>query len=88
MSVPVTDPIIKAHERAHQMRSVERKLRRVAKRESMARHIKRAKDILAEFGLDDSVEHLVIDLPVPKQTETGGLTLTENNSESSHESDI
>ena len=88
MSVPVTDPILKAHERAHQMRSVERKLRRVAKRESMARHIERAKDILAEFGLDDSVEHLVIDLPVPKQIETGGLTLTENNSESSHESDI
>ena len=54
----------------------------------MIRHIERAKDILAEFGLDDSVEHLVIDLPVPKQTETGGLTLTENNSESSHESDI
>jgi len=88
MSVPVTDPIFKAHERAHQLRSVERKLRRVAKRESMIRHIERTKDILAEFGLDDSVEHLVIDLPVPKQTETGGLTLTENNSESSHESDI
>ena len=54
----------------------------------MVRHIERAKDILAEFGLDDSVEHLVIDLPVPKQTETGELTLTEKNSESSHESDI
>jgi len=48
------------------MRSVEMKLRRVAKRESMVRHIERAKDILAEFGLDDTVEHLVIDLPVPK----------------------
>jgi len=36
MSVPITDPILKAHERAHQMRSVERRLRRVAKRESMA----------------------------------------------------
>jgi hypothetical protein len=35
MSVPVTDPILKAHERAHQMRSVERKLRKVAKRESV-----------------------------------------------------
>ena len=88
MSVPVTDPIFKAHERAHQMRSVERKLRRVAKRESMIRHIERAKDILAEFGLDDTVEHLVIDLPVQKQTGTGELTLTENNSESSHEADI
>ena len=89
MSVPVTDPILKAHERAHQMCSIERKLRRVAKRErEHDKHIERAKDILAEFGLDDSVEHLVIDLPVPKQTETGGFTLTENNSESSHESDI
>ena len=88
MSVPVTDPILKAHERAHQMPSVQRKLRRVEKRESMQRHIERAKRILAEFGLDESVEHLVIDLPVPKQTETGEFTLTEKNSESSHESDI
>ena len=88
MSVPITEPLRKAHERAHQMRSVERKLRRVEKRESMQRHIERAKNILAEFGLDDSVEHLVIDLPVPKQTETGGITLTENNSESTHESEI
>ena len=54
----------------------------------MAKHIEREKDILAEFGLDDSVEHLVIDLPVPNQDETGGVTLTENNSESSHEADI
>ena len=66
MSVPITVPILKAHERAHQMRSVERKLRRVAKRENMAKHVERAKDILAEFGLDDGIEHLVIDLPVPK----------------------
>ena len=88
MSVPITDPLRKAHERAHQMRSVERKLRRVEKRESMLRHIERAKDILAEFGLDDSVEHFVIDLPVPKLTESRELTLTEKNSESSHESDI
>ena len=60
----------------------------MAKRESMAKHIERAKDIFAEFGLDDGVEHLVIDLPVPNQNETGGITLTENNSESSHQADI
>ena len=52
----------------------------------MQNHVERAREILAEFGLDDSVEHLVIDLPVPKMTMTGELTLTERDSEASQES--
>jgi hypothetical protein len=68
------------------MRAETRKLKREKKRESMQIHVERAREILAEFGLDDSVEHLVIDLPVPKVTTTGELTLTERDSEASQES--
>ena len=52
----------------------------------MQNHVERAREILEEFGLDDSVEHLVIDLPVPKMTMTGELALTERDSEASQES--
>ena len=52
----------------------------------MQNNVERAREILAEFGLDDSVEQFVIDLPVPKMTTTGELTLTEKDSKASQES--
>ena len=51
----------------------------------MQNHVERGRKILAEFGLDESVEQLVIDLPVPKMTMTEELTLTRD-SEASQES--